>query len=123
DPQLLVGMMDATSDSVGRVFNPSVDDGLTEKPETETVAGTHGLETRATSEEQLADDPLAALADWVADPHNRQFARVQVNRIWAELFGRGLVEPVDDFRGTNPATHPALLEWLTDDFIAHGYDM
>jgi hypothetical protein len=64
-----------------------------------------------------------ALADWIADRHNRQFARVQVNRIWAALFGRGLVDPVDDFRATNPASHPELLEWLTDDFITHGYDL
>ena len=71
----------------------------------------------------LAGDPLLALADWVADRRNRQFARVQVNRIWAELLGRGLVDPVDDFRATNPASHPELLEWLTDDFIGHRYDL
>lgn len=54
---------------------------------------------------------------------NRTFARVQANRIWAQMMGRGLVDPVDDFRATNPATHPELLEWLADDFVDHGFDV
>jgi hypothetical protein len=117
DPQLLTGMMETAPDTVGRTSKSiHQESGQVDEDRTD-------LEVRPTKDEALSDDPLAALADWVADPHNRQFARLQVNRIWAELFGRGLVEPVDDFRGTNPATHPELLEWLTDDFIAHGYDL
>jgi hypothetical protein len=65
---------------------------------------------------------LDALGEWLTAPSNRLFARAQVNRIWAQIMGRGLVDPVDDFRATNPATHPKLLELLTDDFIANGYD-
>jgi hypothetical protein len=53
-------------------------------------------------------------------PGNRQWARVLVNRVWAHLLGRGIVDPIDDFRATNPPVNPELLESLTDDFLAHG---
>lgn len=66
-------------------------------------------------------DRLEVLADWITAPENRRFARTQVNRIWYHVMGRGLVEPVDDLRDTNPASHPELLERLTDEFIASGY--
>ena len=68
-------------------------------------------------------DRLEALAAWITSPSNRRFARSQVNRIWYHCMGRGLVEPVDDLRDTNPASHPALLERLTDQFIASGHDV
>lgn len=61
------------------------------------------------------------VATWLTT--NRTFARVQVNRIWYHLMGRGLVDPPDDFRATNPASHPQLLEALTDDFIKHKFDV
>lgn len=66
---------------------------------------------------------LDAAADWIASPHNTLFAQSQVNRIWAHLMGRGLVDPVDDFRLTNPASHPALLEALAKEFVQSGFDM
>ena len=56
-------------------------------------------------------------------PQNPYFARVIVNRVWADLMGRGLVEPVDDLRATNPPTNPALLDALADDFRKNGYDL
>lgn len=62
------------------------------------------------------------LADWITDPRQRMLPRAIVNRLWKELMGRGLVEPVDDLRTSNPASHPPLLELLTDEFIASGYD-
>ncbi len=68
-------------------------------------------------------DRLRALADWIAQPENPFFARVQVNRIWFHLMGRGLVDPIDDFRATNPASHPALLEALAADFVRSGFDL
>jgi len=68
-------------------------------------------------------DRLDALADWITSPKNPFFARAQVNKIWYNLMGRGLVDPVDDFRATNPATHPALLDALANDFVAHHYDV
>jgi hypothetical protein len=63
-------------------------------------------------------DRLTALADWVASPGNPFFARTQVNRIWLHLMGRGLVDPNDDFRATNPPTNPELLDFLARDFAA-----
>lgn len=67
-------------------------------------------------------DRLDAVAQWITSPKNPFFARMQVNRIWFNLMGRGIVDPVDDFRATNPPSHPELLDALAQDFIAHGYD-
>ena len=71
----------------------------------------------------LEADRLEALASWVTDPNNPRFARVQVNRIWFHLLGRGLVDPVDDFRDTNLPSHPALLEDLTKFFVESSFDL
>ena len=49
------------------------------------------------------------------------FAEATANRIWSHFFGRGIVNPVDDFRSTNPPTHPGLLAKLSEDFVAQGY--
>lgn len=61
-------------------------------------------------------------AQWLTAPENPFFARVAVNRIWAEVMGQGIVDPVDDFRQSNPPSIPALLDRLADDFVQHGYD-
>lgn len=74
------------------------------------------------SEIRVSDQPLADLADWLTRSDNRWFARVQANRIWHHLMGRGLVDPPDDFRATNPPSHPALLDALAADLVEHGYD-
>lgn len=66
-------------------------------------------------------DPREALADWMVSPENDFFARVQVNRVWSLLMGRGIVEPVDDLRSTNPPSNAGLLEALADHFQASGY--
>ncbi|WP_162006630.1 DUF1549 and DUF1553 domain-containing protein [Roseimaritima sediminicola] len=68
-----------------------------------------------------ATDGRQQFADWLTDPANPYFAKAIVNRLWQRMMGRGLVEPVDDFRDTNPATHPVLLDQLAEDFIQHGY--
>jgi hypothetical protein len=68
-------------------------------------------------------DPREALAGWITSPDNPYFARVIVNRVWAELMGRGLVEPVDDLRATNPPSNGPLLEALAEDFRKHGCDL
>lgn len=68
------------------------------------------------------DDPRAVLADWMVSDENEYFAKVSVNRVWADLMGRGVVDPVDDLRETNPPTNPELLDALADDFRRHGYD-
>lgn len=69
------------------------------------------------------EDELTALAQWATDEANPFFAKVQVNRIWFHLMGRGIVEPIDDFRASNPPSHPELLEELARDFVNHGYDL
>jgi hypothetical protein len=69
------------------------------------------------------DDPRLRLADWMAAPDNPFFARALVNRYWKHFFGRGLVEPEDDLRDTNPATHPELLDALAGHFRRSGFDL
>ena len=69
------------------------------------------------------EDPRLALVDWMTDAANPFFARAVVNRYWKHFFGRGLVDPEDDMRATNPATNPALLEALTAQFVSTGYDL
>jgi len=68
-------------------------------------------------------DPRRRLAEWIATPENPFVARALVNRVWGQLMGRGLVEPIDDMRDTNPATNEPLLKALADDFVAHDFDL
>jgi hypothetical protein len=68
------------------------------------------------------EDRRVALANWLASKENVQFARVAVNRLWADLFGRGIVDPVDDFRVTNPPANDALLEALAKKYVELNYD-
>jgi len=69
------------------------------------------------------DDPRLALADWMAEESNPFFAKVLVNRYWKHFFKKGLVEPEDDLRDTNPATNPELLDALARHFIESGFDL
>jgi hypothetical protein len=68
-------------------------------------------------------DRLDLLADWVARPDNPFFARAQANRIWYHLMHRGLVEPIDDFRASNPPANASLLDALAQDLSSHGFDL
>src|SRR5262249_27761827 len=68
-------------------------------------------------------DRRELLADWVTRADNPFFAKVAVNRLWHHLFGRGIVEPVDDFRDSNPPCNPELLDALAADFVAHHFDV
>ena len=68
------------------------------------------------------DDRLIPLADWVADRKNPYFARTQANRIWFYLMGRGIVDPEDDFRQSNPPVNAPLLDALAKDFAEHKFD-
>lgn len=67
-------------------------------------------------------DPRDFLVDWLFGPAKKRTARAVANRVWGKLFGRGIVEAVDDMRFSNPAVNEPLLEALADDFIAHRYD-
>ena len=98
------------------------DSGEVRLPGSETIVGprypggvdTTGNET-GTRRQQLAI--------WMVSGDNPYLARATVNLVWAQLFGRGLVEPLDDFGSHNPASDPELLETLAQAFIASGYDL
>lgn len=64
-----------------------------------------------------------ALADYAFVPANPYFKRAVVNRVWKQLMGVGLVEPVDQIHDANPATHPGILDLLSEDFASHGFDL
>lgn len=68
-------------------------------------------------------DRRRTLADWVTAPTNPYFAKLMVNRLWARYFGRGLVEPLDDLRETNPPTNPELLDALAQHLIDQNFDL
>jgi hypothetical protein len=68
-------------------------------------------------------DRRQALAGWLTGKDNPFFARAAVNRLWYHLCGRGIVDPVDDFRESNPPANEALLDALAKDFVAHGHDV
>ncbi len=68
-------------------------------------------------------DRLGALADWMTAADNPFFAQAQANRVWAHLLGRGIVDPIDDFKRTNPASNPELLDHLAKAFAAGGYKL
>ena len=68
-------------------------------------------------------DPRRALADWMSQKDNAFFAHTLVNRYWKHFFNRGLVEPEDDMRETNPPVNPELLSALAADFVKSGYDL
>jgi len=69
------------------------------------------------------EDRLMPLADWLTAPGNELFVQSQVNFVWYHLIGRGLVEPIDDFRVTNPPSNPALLDALARRFAASDFDL
>jgi len=64
----------------------------------------------------------ALVSNWITSEQNPYFARSFVNRLWSYFFGIGIIDPVDDIRASNPPSNPALLERLTRDFIASGFD-
>jgi hypothetical protein len=96
--------------SRGGVTNPR-----TEEPALPRIPGVSYLAADGDHREQVAQ--------WLTSKDNARFARATVNRLWRAMFGRGLVEPVDDMRDTNPATHPELLVQLAQDFVKHDCDL
>lgn len=116
------GKMEMTS-PVLRVHDSSF--GEVKLPDSETVVAPSlpraGL---ADFESDESDLPRRRrLVDWLTNEHNDEFARAAVNRLWQQLFGRGLVEPVDDMRPDNEAICPQLLEELSQDFAASGFNV
>ena len=100
------------NEGVATASNPRTGKAL--KP---TGLGTPAYEIPADS------DPRVKLADWMSDPKNPFFAKSLVNRYWKHFFSRGIVEPEDDMRETNPPANPELLNALSQHFIQSGFDM
>jgi hypothetical protein len=67
------------------------------------------------------DDRREKLVEWLVSPDNPFFARSIVNRLWYHVIGQGIVDPVDDFRDTNPPSNTQLLDKLAAEFVSHGY--
>jgi len=68
-------------------------------------------------------DKREALAEWLTSKENPMFAKAGVNRIWSYFMGRGIIDPVDDIRSSNPPSNPELLDALTKDFVDNGFDI
>lgn len=94
----------------------------TKHPRTGDVVQAHAL-LENEPEETPEGDRRQVFADWLTAEDNRWFARNIVNRVWAQLIGRGIVTPVDDFRLTNPPTNPELLDALAKYFVESGFDL
>ncbi|MFO0429104.1 MAG: DUF1549 and DUF1553 domain-containing protein [Planctomyces sp.] len=69
------------------------------------------------------EDPRVTLAKWITSPENALFSQVMANRVWADMMARGLVEPVDDFRGTNPPSNAELMTALGNHFRDSGFSL
>jgi hypothetical protein len=91
-------------------------------PELQAIARSHPRALDGT-DLGFSAAPRRALAGWVVSTQNPWFASAIVNRLWARLLGRGFVEPMDDLRPSNAAVLPGLMQQLSDDFVAHGYDL
>jgi hypothetical protein len=100
-----------------------VDRGEVQHPKTGKDVAPRLLGVETDSAFAAGEDRRVALARWVTFPANPYFARAVVNRVWRHLVGRGIAEPVDDLRVTNPPSNPALLDALASDFVAGGYDL
>lgn len=114
---------------LGRKKLPSGDDAIflqpgtdLKHPRTEQPVPTKALGGPPADFSQ-APDRRALLANWMTAPENPYFARTIANRLWAHYFGRGLVEPVDDLRATNPATNEPLLAALAQQLREQKYDL
>src|SRR5207302_2623868 len=96
--------------------------GQVRNPATGKVMEPRGLDGPALTISE-DDDPRQKLVDWMTAADNPFFARAISNRLWAHFLGRGLVEPVDDMRATNPPSNPELLDALAQDLIRHKFDV
>lgn len=95
---------------------------LPKHPRTNESVHAHALGTPM-PDESLETDRRPELANWMTSPQNPWFARNISNRVWAHLMGRGLVEPVDDFRATNPPSNPELLDALATHLAENKFDL
>jgi hypothetical protein len=94
----------------------------TRLPLTGAIVATRPLDGQVPPDLETVD-PRLRLAEWMTAPENPWFSRLAANRLWKHFLGRGLVEPEDDLRTTNPATNEPLLDHLAGQLAADGYDL
>jgi hypothetical protein len=97
-------------------------DGEVRNPTTRKVMQPRGLDGPALTL-SADEDPRQRLVDWMTAKDNPFFARAISNRLWGHFLGRGLVEPVDDMRVTNPPSNPELLDAMAADLVEHKFDL
>ena len=117
--------LDQTSQNLAgaqRVFLRDLEQGEVRLPETETVISPK-YPTTDRDPAKNGGTRRMQLAIWMTSRDNPYLAKAAVNRAWAQMFGRGLVEPVDDLRPQNPPSHPELFEELSLHFVRSGFDM
>jgi hypothetical protein len=111
-------MKDSSMKRVTRVLKRGVYDQPTDTVDMKTPSAILAFDTTKFAKNRLG------LANWLLDKNNPLTARVFVNRIWQDFFGKGLVKTSGDFgmQGELP-THPELLDWLATDFMEHGWNI
>ena len=111
----------------GRVISVSTRGDVTHprtgEPAVPRIPGVRFLKSSNRDSKRSAVDGRVEFAKWLTSHGNPFFAKAIVNRLWQAMMGRGLVEPADDLRATNPATHPELLNRLAADFEKNGYNI
>src|SRR5205823_925784 len=109
-------------ESAGDVVVAATDEGEIHHPRKGIVMAPQPLDAKPLPLEARGDR-REALADWLASKDNPYFDKAIVNRVWRNFFGRGLIDPEDDLRATNPPSDEPLMDWLVADFRAHKRDV
>nr|MDQ3331187.1 DUF1549 and DUF1553 domain-containing protein [Planctomycetota bacterium] len=118
----LFGRVRAKGDDDNRIIFVA-DRGDVVQPRTGKPQPPRPLDAPPIAEDSSDEDRREYLADWLTSPENPYFAKAIINRVWANFFGVGIVEAVDDLRLTNPPSNQPLFDALERDFIASGYDL
>ncbi len=112
--------------------NPNAQDNRVQVVYTRSIGNVTNKRTQKPAEPKPLDaapmvptdeDPRNKLVDWMTDPKNPFFARTVANRYWAHFFGRGIVDPLDDMRITNPPSNPELLDALAANLVENKYSL
>ncbi len=107
----------------GEVYHPKTSAKMRPTPLGVQLVSLPGKTDAPPADPDANGDRRRALADWLTAPTNRLFARNIANRYWGYMFGKGLVNPIDDMRVTNPPTNPQLLDFLADELTRSHYDL
>ncbi|QJW93588.1 DUF1549 and DUF1553 domain-containing protein [Frigoriglobus tundricola] len=112
--------------------NPNAQDNRVQVVYTRAIGNVTNKRTQKPAEPKALDadpmpptdeDPRTKLVDWMTDPKNPFFAKTVANRYWAHFFGRGIVDPLDDMRITNPPSNPELLDALAANLVENKYSL